>query len=165
MIEDLKLAKLDERFLNVNSDGILKIPNEMWLAIAFLCRHWLLALGVGVSAGVGQSGALLIGGGFNWWVLTIEIPSLLFATVCWLRQPQAGSLVRGVWRYVVVLPVATIIMHIGYVVWYLMQSSYWLPWPELFLVSCSLIDLTIGFALIRSGYWRSVLAEFPAQPA
>jgi hypothetical protein len=155
------LANFDERLLNVDSNGVLKIPLEMWLAIAFLCRHWLLALAVTVSYRRNHDAALLLGSDFTWVVLALEVPTVCFFLLCILRSTNSGHFVRYLWQHAVWLPLGTIILHLGYVIWYLSASSYWLPWPELFLVSSALIDLAIGVAFIRSEYWQKVLSEFP----
>lgn len=156
------MAQIDDRSLDVNEHGVLRIPAELWLSILFLCRHWVLALVVTVSARKSQDSALLLGSDFSWVVLAIELPALFFLALCAQRRPQAGQFVRSLWQYAPWFAHMTIALHLVHVFWYLEQSSYWLPWPELFLVSCSLIDVAIAYALIQPGHLRRVLAEFPA---
>lgn len=157
------MAQIDDRSLDVNEHGVLRIPAELWLSILFLCRHWVLALVVTVSSGQSRDTIRLLGESFNWWVLLAELPALLFMALCFLRQPSAGSWVRHLWRHANKLGLLTIVLHLTYVAWFLSESSYWLPWPELFLVSCSLIDLAIGLSLSRSGHIQQVLKEFPVK--
>lgn len=156
------MGNMDDRYLDVNAYGVLRIPLELWLAMFFLCRHWVLALLVTVSARKVGDTTLLIGRDFTLQVLAIEIPALLLIALCAQRRPEAGKFVRALWPYAKWLAVLTLGGHFGHTGWYLMQSSYWLPWPELFIVSCTLIDVSVGLAISQRGYLSKVLAEFPA---
>ena len=71
-------------------------------------------------------------------------------------------MVRRLWPLARHLGAATAAMHLAYVAWYLWNSSYWLPWPELFLASCALIDIVIITSLYRSAHLQRVFSEFPA---
>ncbi len=128
----------------------------------FLCRHWVLALLVTVSARKVNDTTLLLGRDFTWQVLAMELPALLLVALCVQRRPEAGGFVRTLWPYAKWLVALTIGCHLAYTAWYLGHSNYWLPWPELFLGSCALIDISIGLALMRPGYLSQVLSEFPA---
>lgn len=156
------MAKLDERLLDVNEHGVLRIPAEIWLALVFLARHWVLALVVTVIARRSKEAYILFGADFSWVVLAIEVPALLMAVLCLRRLPVASTLVRRLWPLARYLGAATAAMHLIYVAWYLWNSSYWLPWPELFLASCALIDIAIIASLFRSPHLKRVFAEFPA---
>lgn len=156
------MAQLDERLLDVNQHGVLRIPAEIWLALVFLARHWVLMLLVTVIARRSKEAYILFGSDFSWIVIAIEVPALLMAVLCVRRVPQAGGLVRRLWPLARHLGAATAAMHLIYVTWYLWNSSYWLPWPELFLASCALIDLVIITSLFRSPHLKRVFAEFPA---
>jgi hypothetical protein len=157
------LTNLDDRYLDVNAHGVLRLPFELVLALLFLCRHWVLALLVTVSARRIGDTTLLLGSDFTWQVLAIEVPALFMATLCALRRPEAGYFVRKLWPFSKWFAFLTILGHIGYAILYLANSSYWLPWPELFLVSCALIDISIGMALFKKGHLSEVLAEFPKE--
>lgn len=159
------MARIDERLLDVNQHGVLRIPAEIWLALVFLVRHWVLMLLVTVIARRSKDAYILFGSDFSWVVIAIEVPALLMAALCLRRVPQAGPLVRRLWPWARHLGAATAALHLVYVAWYLWQSSYWLPWPELFLASCALIDLVIIASLFRSPHLRQVFAEFPAPGA
>ena len=90
------------------------------------------------------------------------VPS--FVTNVWQlwAGPDVRGLVRRLWPLARYLGAATAAMHLIYVAWYLWNSSYWLPWPELFLASCALIDMVIITSLYRSPHLKRVFAEFPA---
>jgi hypothetical protein len=156
------MARIDERLLDVNAHGVLRIPAEIWLALVFLARHWVLTLVVTVIARRSKEAYILFGADFSWVVLAIEVPALLMTALCLRRLPEAGALVRRLWPLARHLGAATAAMHLGYVAWYLWNSSYWLPWPELFLASSALIDLVIIASLYRSPHLQRVFAEFPA---
>ena len=156
------MAQLDERLLDVNEHGVLRIPAEVWMALVFLARHWVLTLVETVIARRSKEAYILFGADFSWVVLAIEVPALCMAALCIRRVPQAGGLVRRLWPFARYFGAATALMHLAYVGWYLSQSDYWLPWPELFLVSSALIDFVILFAFFRSPHLLRVFAEFPA---
>jgi hypothetical protein len=156
------MARIDERLLDVNAHGVLRIPAEIWLALVFLARHWVLTLVVTVIARRSKEAYILFGADFSWVVLAIEVPALLMVALCLRRLPEAGALVRRLWPLARHLGAATAVMHLVYVAWYLWNSSYWLPWPELFLASCALIDFVIIVSLYRSSHLQRVFAEFPA---
>lgn len=156
------MAQVDERLLDVNAHGVLRIPAEIWLALVFLARHWVLTLVVTVIARRSKEAYILFGADFSWVVLAIEVPALLMAALCLRRLPEAGAMVRRLWPLARHLGAATAAMHLAYVAWYLWNSSYWLPWPELFLASCALIDIVIITSLYRSPHLKRVFAEFPA---
>lgn len=156
------MARIDDRMLDLNRHGVLRIPAAMWLALLFLARHWVLVLVVTVSARRNQEAIRLYGSDFNWWLLLAEAPALLVLWLCSRRRPEAGLVVRWLWPHVRLLASMTALFHIGYVGWYLWQSSYWLPWPELYLASSALIDLAIVGAFHNSGHLKQVFSEFPA---
>jgi len=155
------MAHIDDRMLDVNQHGVLRIPAGVWLAFLFMARHWIVVLVVTVSARRNQEAVRLYGTDFNWWLLLLELPALLLLWLCTRRRPEAGRFVRWLWPHARQLAMATAMLHIGYVAWYLWQSSYWLPWPELYLASCALIDLAIIHALYTSEHLKQVFSEFP----
>lgn len=155
------LTNFDDRYLDVDAHGVLRLPVGLWLALVFLCRHWVLALMVTVSARRVGDTTLLLGSDFTWQVLAIEVPALFMVALCAQRRPDAGGFVRSLWPYSRWFALLTIVGHVGYTVWYLAESPYWLPWPELFLGSCALIDVSIALAFFGRGHLAQVLAEFP----
>jgi hypothetical protein len=158
------MARIDERLLDVNAHGVLRVPAELWVAVVFLMRHWILMMVVAVIARRSKEAYTLLGGDFGWVVLAIEVPAFVMAVLLVRRRPEAGRTVRSLWPLARHLAALTAILHIAYVAWYLLHSSYWLPWPELFLASSALIDVAIVTALFRSPHLKQVFAEFPALP-
>ncbi len=158
------MAQIDDRMLDVNQHGVLRIPAAVWLALLFMARHWVLVLVVTVSARRNQEAVRLYGSDFNWWLLLLEVPALLLLWLCTRRRPEAGRFVRMLWPHARQLAMATALLHLGYVAWYLWQSSYWLPWPELYLASSALIDLAIVKSFYDSEHLKQVFREFPAPP-
>ncbi len=157
------MAQIDDRMLDVNQYGVLRIPAGVWLALLFLARHWLMGFVVLISSIMNRETLRVLGGDFSWVTLAIELPAVFLLWLCTRRRPEAGRFVRWVWPFARYLAAGTALLHLGYVVWFLWHSSYWLPWPELFLASCALIDVAIITALFTSDHLKQVFSEFPAK--
>lgn len=156
--------RLDERLLNIDDHGVLRIPGAVWLAFAVLARHWVLVLVLGVSAAADPSVVRILGeGGVPWTMLVLQLPVALLALAGAQRRPEAGTLWRMLWRQGRAVMALTAALNAGWTVHWLMGSEYWLPWPELFLGSCVLIDAAIGVALFTAPYYRQLFREFPAR--
>lgn len=155
------MAQLDERLLDVNQHGVLRIPMGVWLALLFLARHWLITFFVLISSIMNRETMKVLGGDFSWVILAIELPAVFLLWLCTRRRPEAGQFVRAIWPWARHLAAGTALLHLAYVIWFLWSSTYWLPWPELFLASCALIDLVIILSFYRSGHLRQVFLEFP----
>lgn len=156
------MAEIDDRLLNVNQHGVLKIPTEIWLAMLFLLRYWVVSLFAVASILSNQSDALfLFGDTFSWAIFAAEGPCALAFWVCIHRSPEAAPWIRKLWPFARLLIASTALLHLLYLGWHLWTTAYWSRWPELFLASCSLIDITIVYALYASRYVATVFAEFP----
>jgi Protein of unknown function (DUF2919) len=155
------MAKVDDYLLQVNRYGVLSIPLGLWLAMAFLARHWLLVVIVLVSARRSKESVMLLGGDFSWWVLLLEAPVLAVVAAAIARRPEGGALARACWRHGRGILSVTALLNIGLAGWYLWNSSYWNPWPELFVASCALLDLAIIYAMATNDPVKQVFAEFP----
>lgn len=156
---------LDERFLDVNAHGVLRVPGALWLGFAVLARHWVLMLMLAVSARRDPSLVRVLGdGGIPWLMLGLQLPAVLVALAAAQRRPQAGAMWRWLWRFGREIVAATAVANIGWTAHLLMTSDYWLPWPELFLGSCALIDLAVAVSLFTTPYNRQLFREFPPRP-
>lgn len=156
------MTKIDDKSLDINQHGVLKISIELWFMLIFLVRHWIFMLFAAASAFANQIDSMrLFGSDFPWITLVIEIPAALALWLCMQRTPNAGVVIRKLWPFVRPLAGTTAVCHMFYLVWYLKQSSYWLPWPELFLASTTLIDFAIIYGLYSSPHLQMVLNEFP----
>lgn len=155
------MAQLDERLLDVNEHGVLRIPMGVWLALLFLARHWLITFVVLISSIMNRETMKVLGGDFSWVTLAIELPAVFLLWLCTRRRTEAGQLVRAIWPWARHLAAGTALLHLAYVIWFLSDSTYWLPWPELFLASCALIDLAIIVGLYKSEHLKNVFGEFP----
>lgn len=157
------MAELDDRFLNVNEHGVLRIPVELWISVLVLSRGWVVALFAMASLISNQTDVVrLMGKDAFWLSMLIEIPALI---VLWLfssRAPDAGAMTRYLWPYARLLMYATALGNLVYTSWYLWHSSYWLPWPELFMASCCLIDVAVCWGTHSSAYLKQVFREFPS---
>ena len=158
------MAKVDDYLLDVNRYGVPAVPLGLWLAMAFLARHWLLLVVVVVSARRSKSSFLLLGGDFSFWVLLLEAPVLLVIAAAVARRPEAIAPVRFVWKQGRHLLALTAWLNIALAAVLLWRSNYWNPWPELFLVSCAVLDLAIIYAMYSNPQMKHVFAEFPDPP-
>ena len=156
---------LDERFLDVNAHGVLRVPGPLWAGFAVLARHWVLMLLVAVSARRDPSIVRVLGdSGIPWLMLGMQLPALLVALAGAQRRPEAPMLWRWIWRFGRGLVVVTALANIAWTAHLLMDSDYWLPWPELYLGSCALIDLAVVVGLYSTPLMRQLFREFPPRP-
>lgn len=160
-----KLTPHDVAFA-VDRHGTLRIPGLLWVALALLARHWVLLVVIAASARREGSSVLLLGdGGIPWLALSMEIPIVLLALAAFYRQPTAGTLARMVWRRGREIVALTATANIGWTLNLLLKSDYWLPWPELFLMSCGVLDAAIALSMYTTPYYRLLFSEFPDRPA
>ena len=155
-----------EEAFHVNQHGVLAIPGLMWAAFVLLARQWVLLVMVGVSTFRGQTDiSLLLGeGGVPWGALAAQAPVLLLANVAAQRFPTAGAWARWVWRWGREIVALAALLNLAWTILFLWSSDYWMPWPELFLACCSLLDLAIVLALFTGPYYRQLFNEFPSAP-
>lgn len=156
----LVMAEIDERFLNVNRFGVLSIPGPLWLAMAFLGRHWILLI-VTLASRRSPEAVQMAGSGLSWVVLVLEFPVLVLGYAAFSRYPATGRLLRFIWskgRFILGL---TAILNLGLLGWLLWHADVWRRWPELFLASCGLLDIAIIYGIYTSSYIRQVFLEFP----
>lgn len=150
----------------IDRHGVLRVPGLLWVALALLARHWVLLVLIVVSARREGSSVLLLGdGGVPWVALSMEIPIVLLALAAFYRQPSAGTPARMLWRRGREIVALTAALNIAWTVNLLLKSDYWLPWPELFLISCAVLDAAIALSLCTTPYYRQLFSEFPARPA
>lgn len=157
------MAKIDDHLLDVNEFGVLRIPAHLWLALVFQARNWVIGLVAVVSAMLSPDAMRVLSRDFSWHLLALELPALLALWACTRRRPEAGNVVRRIWPWVRHLIVLSVVLHLVYLAWFLAVSPYWLPWPELFLVSCALFDVATALGVARSPVVHQVLTEFPAE--
>ncbi len=154
-----------EAALDLDRHGVLRIPALLWIALALMARHWVLLLIVGVSARRDSSSVLLLGdGGIPWVALAMEVPAVLLAFVAFNRKPDGGAWARLLWRRGPEIIALTALLNVAWTANLLIKSDYWTPWPELFLASCSLIDVAIALSMYTTPYYRQLFDEFPARP-
>jgi hypothetical protein len=134
----------------------------MWIAFTFLARHLILVAIVFAMAKRSPEIVRLLGQGFAWLVLPLEIPVILLMLAGANRSPQAGRWLRALWARGRAIVLGTVALHLVWALWALSISDVWRPWPELFLASCTLIDLAIAYAVFKDDYYRQLFADFPA---
>ena len=161
----LTMAEIDERFLNVNRYGVLSVPAPLWLAMAFLGRHWILLIVTLASARRSPEAVQLAASSLSWFVLLLESPVLLLAFAGFSRMPAAGSWLRFIWANGRLILGFTAVLNLALLGWFLSQSEVWRRWPELFLASCGLLDFVVVYGISKSAYIKQVFLEFPAAAA
>lgn len=145
-----------------NRHGVLAINLWMILAFIFLTRNYWLALGALFS----QSGYVraMIFEGRAYWALLAELPALLVAGAGILRKPEAGRLIRTLWRYGPVLlavsAMAGAVLALGLAAGPLHLDRL----PPSTWVEIALAALVVGYLLLVPRV-RLTFAEFPAPPA
>jgi hypothetical protein len=151
---------------HVNRHGVLSIPGLLWLALALLARQWVLLMMVAVSVIRRSSDStLLLGdGGAPWGALAAQVPVLLLMLAAVNRDPKAGAWARLLWRRGPEIIALTALLNLAWTANLLLESSYWTPWPELFLACCCVLDLAITLAMYQTPYYRQMFREFPARP-
>jgi hypothetical protein len=159
----LTMAEMDERFLNVNRFGVLSVPGPLWLAMAFLGRHWVLLI-ITLASRRSPEAIQLASTSLSAIVLLLELPVLILAYAGFSRHPSAGVMLRTIWRNGRVILAATAVINLGLLAWFLWHSDVWRR-PELFLASCGLLDLTIVYGIYKSAFVKQVFMEFPAPEA
>lgn len=152
---------MDERLLDVNEHGVLRVPGLMWAALLLLARHWFWVLFIVLSAGSGGGSMVLLKDGMPWWPLAAQLPVILLLIAVGRRAPSGGRLVRRVWLQGRVLVSATMALNLCWTIWNLLHSQDWQPRPEMVLVCFSLLDMVVAWGMWTSPHWRQVFSEFP----
>ena len=158
----LTMAEIDERFLNVNRYGVLSVPAPLWLAMAFLGRHWLLLIVTLASARRSPETVQMAASSLSWLVLLLESPVLILAYAGFSRMPTTGSFLRFIWANGRLILGLTAVLNLVLLGWFLWHSDVWRRWPELFLASCGLLDLAVIYGIFKSPYIKQVFLEFPS---
>ena len=156
------MAEIDERLLHVDRHGALRLPGALWIAMAFLCRYWIVVIVVFASARRSPETLRVLGQDFSWFMLAVEIPVMLVLATAGRRRPDVGAFWRAIWRYGRVVLIVIAALHIAAAGLALAQSHVWRRWPELFIASCAVLDLAIIYALAKDGFFRQLFADFPA---
>ena len=154
------MAEMDERYLNVNRFGVLSVPGPLWLAMAFLGRHWVLLI-ITLASRRSPDAIQLASSSLSAAVLLLEAPVLALAYAGFSRHPSAGAILRFIWRNGSFILAATAVVNLGLLAWFLWHADVWRR-PELFLGSCGLLDLAIVYGIYTSAYIKQVFTEFPA---
>lgn len=81
---------------DINHFGVLKVGFPLMLVLAFLTRHWWLSAGVLMSRSPGVMGEFFDGSVAYY--LVAEVPALLVSIVAMKRKPEAGGIVRTLWK-------------------------------------------------------------------
>jgi hypothetical protein len=155
----------DPRFLQINQDGVLSIPVSLWWCSLLLLRYSLLLVVALASAAVGAGSYTWVFGVVSWPGLVCEAPMWVLVIAAARRSPQAGMLVRWVWRRGRVVLSLAAGLQLAWTLWILAQREVWHPWPERFMFVLALLDLAVLFGIWRSTLYRQLFLEFPERAA
>ncbi|HVZ47060.1 MAG TPA: DUF2919 family protein [Ramlibacter sp.] len=159
------MATIDERLLNVDRHGALAVPATLWLVMGWLARYWFVVVFILVSSRRAPETVRVLGGDFSWYMLALELPAILMIMTAGHRSPTASRLWRVLWARGRAILIATAAIHIAATAAALAASSVWRRWPELFLASCSVLDIAVIYALATDGFFRQLFSDFPAPPS
>nr|WP_315464479.1 DUF2919 family protein [uncultured Rhodoferax sp.] len=156
------MAELDERYLDVTVDNVLRIPLTLWIGWWIMARHWVL-FGVGLASMLtaAHDAARLASSGSSWLAMAIQLPIMLLIFAAGRRKPNAPSWVRLVWRHGIKIMLFSLVLGWAWLAMWLYQTETWQRWPELFYASTALLDFAIAYGAYSSPYIRQVFSEFP----
>lgn len=153
---------MDDRLLDVDQHGVLRISRITWLSLILLARHWIWAFLTLLSTQYGGTAATeTMRAGASWWPLVGQLPTVLLIFAAGRRLPDAGRVIRALWRAGAFLVGLTVCLNLAWVAWSLSLASEWQLRPELLLLCFGLLDLVIASDLCFSKYAKQLFAEFP----
>ena len=158
------MAQLDERLFNVDAHGSVRIPGVLWLAMAFLARYFIIAVGLVFSRSQ-ELLDLLFANEFVWIVLLLEIPAVALLMAGANRSPDGGVVWRVIWLRGRLIITGLAALHVLYASSMLWASDAWRPWPELLLASCALLDIAIVYGVRTDKFFNLLFADFPDKSA
>lgn len=153
---------MDERLLDVDQYGVLRVPGTFWLGMAVLVRYWVLMLIMLVSAQ--QAGTIfeMMGSKVPWLALAGEVFALAAVIAAGSRQPEAGAVWRWIWARAHVWVVLTAACNVAWFTYASAQSNWELTRAQVAMAGFALLDVCIAWTFVRSPYFRQLFREFPA---
>jgi len=157
------MYNIDDRFLNVNSHGVLTIPAELYISMFLMIRYWLyfIALIITPDLSTNNSNSTLEIEFFS--ILVPELTAALVIFSALSRHPSSGRIVRFIWRHgikLLILPAAAHLIHIFII---FSKISYFKLFPELLIISFGILDVIIIYSLLTSKHTQQVFKEFPEE--
>ncbi|RYX80354.1 DUF2919 family protein [bacterium] len=148
---------MDERLLDVDRYGVLRVPGLVWVSLIVLTRHWFLFFFMVFTgqALVGEKGA-------PWLPMLAQLPVVLLLLAGGRRMPEARPMIRQIWRMGPLLVSVTAVLNLAWMAWSLYVSDDWRLRPELMLVCFSVLDTLIAWSTFTSQHVRQIFTEFPA---
>jgi len=151
-------------YTSYNHYDVLRLNWVYWAVILFLCRHLILLMLIGVSAGRGGDGprnpalAALLDPVF----FVSDLPALILLFVAGARLPKGGSKTRFLWRCGRYLLLSSSGLYIG-----LSLSKLGFTFGNFQPVTWGLIALNIFLMIyvMKSAYLRDLFSQFPKPDA
>jgi hypothetical protein len=152
---------MDERLLDVDQYGVLRVPGMFWLGMAVLVRYWALMLVMLMSAQ--QAGTIfeMMGSKVPWLALAGEVFALVVVVTAGSRQPEAGRVWRWTWRHAHVLLAMTAACNVAWFIYASTQASWEFTRPQVAMAGFALLDVCMAWIFLRSTYFRQLFSEFP----
>lgn len=138
----------------------MRIPGVLWLAMAFLARYFILAVGLVFSRSQ-ELLHVLFTNEFVWVALLLEIPAVALLMAGANRSANGTRVWRVTWLRGRVIITGLAVLHVLYASWMLWASDVWRPWPELLLASCALMDIAIAYGVWTDSFFKQMFEEFP----
>lgn len=152
---------MDERLLDVDQYGVLRVPGMFWLGMAVLVRYWALMLVMLVSAQ--QAGTIfeMMGNKVPWLALAGEAFALAVLIAAGSRQPEAGAVWRWTWKRAHVLVALTAACNVAWFTYASTQANWEFTRPQVAMAGFALLDVCMAWIFVRSAYFRQLFSEFP----
>lgn len=152
---------MDERLLDVDQYGVLRVPGLFWLGMGVLVRYWALMLFMLMSAQ--QAGTIfeMMGNKVPWLALAGEVFALAAVIAAGSRQPEAGKLWRWAWRHAHVLVTLTAACNVAWFAYASTLANWEFTRAQLAMGGFALLDVCMAWVFVRSTYYRQLFSEFP----
>lgn len=102
-------------------------------------------------------------GGVPWLAMAVELPVLLLLLAAGRRQPDAGRVVRLLWRHARWLVLMTVLGHLIWAGLFFAKFDGFVDKLDLIVFCFALLDISLLCSFWFSGYYRQLFSEFPQQ--
>ncbi len=148
---------------DINHFGVLKVSFPLILIFAFMTRHWWLAVGTMMSRSPAVMNEFFDGS--ITYFLVAEFPALLLWVMAMNRKPEAGKVVRGIWKVGVPLLALSVVLNLAVLALLPTRFSLDLSRLDGLQWGAALANLCILGYMLFLPRIRDTFGEFPAPPA
>lgn len=154
---------------DINHFGVLKVGFPLMLVLAFLTRHWWLSGGVLMSRSPEVMGSFFDGS--VTFYMVAEFPALLISFLAMKRKPEAGKMVRSVWKHGFWLLSLSALLNMAMIA---LLPTKMIPFPARLSFDLARLDgaqwgaiaanVAVLAYFVLSARTRDTFAEFPPPP-